>query len=56
MVIQQVWPSVQQTDLQYLLINMISHLATAVDHKVSQDSYMAQSSELGKQQQAHVVR
>ena len=35
------------TDLQYqiLLINMISHLATVVDCEVSQDSYVARSSE-----------
>ena len=45
------------TDLQYqiLLINMISHVATAVDHEVSQGSYIAQSSELAKRQQAHVA-
>ena len=41
-------------DLQYqiLLINIISHIATAVDHGVSQGSYVARSSELAKQ---HVV-
>ena len=35
------------TNLQckILLINMISHIATAVDHEVSQISYMAPSSE-----------
>ena len=36
-------------------INMISHVATAVDHEVSQGSYVACSSKLVKQQQAHVV-
>ena len=45
------------TDLQFqiLLINMISHVATAVDHEVSQGSYVARSSELAKWQQPHVV-
>ena len=45
------------TDLQYqiLLINMISHVATAVDYEVSQGNYVAWSSELVKWQQAHVV-
>ena len=45
------------TDLQYqiLLINIISHIATAVDHGVSQGRYVARSSKLAKQQQAHVV-
>ena len=45
------------TDLQYqiLLINMISQVATAVDHEVSQGSYVAQSSKLAKWQKAHVI-
>ena len=45
------------TDLQYqiLLINMISHIATAVDHEVSQGNYVARSSKLAKWQQAHAV-
>ena len=44
-------------DLQYqiFLINVISHVAIAVDHEVSQGSYMMRSSELAKRQLAHVV-
>ena len=45
------------TDLQYqiLLINMISHVGTAVDHEVSQVSCVACSNEPVKQQQVHVA-
>ena len=45
------------TNLQYqiLLISMISHVATAVDHEVSQGNYVARSSKLAKRQQAHAV-
>ena len=45
------------TDLQcqFLLINVISHVATAVDHEVSQGSYVARSSRLAKWQQTHVA-
>ena len=37
-------------DLQYtiLLINIVSHVATAVNHKVSQGSYVARGSKLAK--------
>ena len=44
-------------DLQYsiLLINIISHVATAVDHEVSQGSYVVWGSKLAKRQQAHAV-
>ena len=45
-------PFCDATDLQYqiLLINMISHIPTAVDHEVSQGSCVAQSSKLVKRQ------
>ena len=45
------------TDLQYqiFLINMITHVATAVDHEVSQGNYVAWSSKLAKRQQVHAV-
>ena len=35
---------------------MISDVATAVDHEISQGSYIAWSSKLAKWQQAHVVQ
>ena len=34
---------------------MISHVATADDHEVSQGNYMAWGSKLAKRQQAHAV-
>ena len=45
------------TDFQHqiLLINMMSHVATAVDHEVSRGSYVVRSNKLAQRQQAHAV-
>ena len=38
-----------------IVVNMISHIAIAVDHEVSRGSYMARSSKPAKRQQVHAV-